>query len=127
MPFSEFLVISQFEISKELSSIIIPLTAYSTVQYAICEPLLAMNSIATQSPAFASSAGLFDVNVIILSSVPCAISLPATFREKLPPNLTSTPGSIVNVTPEGTVMLFTTMNGLSIKVQTVSCVITPST
>lgn len=64
---------------------------------------------------------------MFLSAVPFATIAPFTVNEKSPPNLTSTPGSIVSVAPGLTVTLLERTMGLSTRVHTVSCVIAPST
>ena len=69
--------------------------AYCILQYVSVESPVPLSLIVFQSPGFGWS--LFEVNVIVLFSSPIAERLPSTFSEKSPPNLTSTPGSIVNV------------------------------
>ena len=78
-----------------------------------------------QSPGWGSF--LLDVNLMGLSGVPVAFSIPWTCIEKLPPNLTSTPGSIVRVMFGCMMVSFEITKGLSTRVQTVSSSMGPST
>ncbi len=76
----------------------IPLIPYSIMQFVRMDcwnGWLWFNTIALQLPGSGSS--WFAVNLMGLSGVPLAISVPWAFMEKLPPNLISTPGSIVRV------------------------------
>ena len=69
--------------------------------------LVLVNCINPQSPAAGEAA--LDVNVILSNDVPLAINVPSTSSFFPASNLTSTPGSIVRVTPEATVMSFVTV------------------
>lgn len=96
MPFSELNATRLFSMMKLPFSSVTPFVPYSTVQLlSKTEDSAVPSSIVAQSPGLGSR--LFEVNLMSADSVPFATRLPNTIIEKLPPNLTSTAGSIVKV------------------------------
>jgi hypothetical protein len=126
IPLSEQLKISLLEITAgPWLSIVIPLTAYSTLTCLNTREELEVPSKCMVFHAPALGETRLDVNTIGSASVPVAFKFPSTVSEKPSANSTRTPGNMVNVTPGSTYVLPITLY-VSTGDQVVSDVICPS-